>query len=169
MDLRRLRLGEWIAAISGAALIVSLWLPWWDVGSVSFTSWEALSVVDGLLFVLGVFGIAVLPITAVARTTPPSIASESLLVPFALVMAIVCLLRVLNVPDGLEGATRAGLEVSREIGAWLGLLASFGVLVGALVGMRDERLSKPGRPTDQTGVPVSEPQPVEKLPAPPAA
>jgi hypothetical protein len=35
--------------------------------------------------------------------------------------------------------------------------------------MRDERLSKPGRPTDQTGAPVSEPIAVETLPGPPPA
>jgi hypothetical protein len=37
MDLRRLRAGEWIVAVSGAALLASLFLPWYgrDAGSAT--------------------------------------------------------------------------------------------------------------------------------------
>ena len=47
MDLRRLRVGEWLAAVSGLALLASLFLPWYGPGSV--TGWEALSAIDVLL------------------------------------------------------------------------------------------------------------------------
>jgi hypothetical protein len=184
MDLRRLRVGEWITAISGIALLVSLLLPWWRVpiegayyqrpsGEVKYGSfayedvsaWQALSAVDVLLAVLAVGALAVWTVTAVARSTAPGIASQSLLVPFAAVMAVVCLIRVLDVPDRFMFAEL----VDVRYGAWIGLAATFGVLAGDLIAMRDERLGKPGRPTDQTGVPVSEPLAVERLPGPPAA
>ena len=150
MDLRRLRKGEWITAISGIALFVSLFLPWEENGS----GWEVHSVTDILLAVLAVAAIATWAINAFGRTTAPGIASQSLTVPLALVMGIAMLVKVWGYDDH---------------GAWIGLGATFGVLGGVLVGMRDERLSKPGRPTDQTGVPVSEPLAVEKLPGPPPA
>ena len=34
MDLRRLRAGEWLAAAAGVALVVSLFLPWYEIGGV---------------------------------------------------------------------------------------------------------------------------------------
>jgi len=174
MDLRRLRVGEWIAAISGVVLIASLFMPWWklsgrDGRSLEVSAWEALAVTDVLLFVLGVLGVAVLVLTARASAASPGVASASLVTPFALVMAVVCLLRVLNVPDELAPPPGVGAATDAAYGAWIGLAATWGVLVGVLVGMRDERLSKPGRLTDSTGVPVERPVEVEKLPAPPPA
>ena len=78
MNLHRLRKGEWIAAISGAVLIVSLFLPWWegaDGGRLS--GWEALTALDVALALLGLSALAVWAITAVARNTAPGVASGS--------------------------------------------------------------------------------------------
>ena len=150
MDLNRLRVGEWITAISGVVLLISLFLPWDD----AMSGWEALSVTDILLGLVGVAAILLWFVTARAKNTAPGIAFDALLVPFALVMSIVLLIKVWAY-DGT--------------GAWLGLAATLGVLVGTLVAMRDERLSKSGQPTDQTGVPVDAPPAIEKLPAPPRA
>ncbi|MEX1141050.1 MAG: hypothetical protein WD993_06590 [Thermoleophilaceae bacterium] len=182
MDLRRLRIGEWTAAAAGVALIASLWLPWWTSPSGSFerstgagglsresvdwTAWEALAVVDALLLALGVLALATWAIAAVARAAGPGVIAAALLTPFALAMAVVCLVRVLNAPGDLAPP---GAEVGTAYGAWVGLAATLGVLAGTLVAMRDERLGEPGRPTDQTGVPVAEQAPVERLPGPPAA
>lgn len=187
MDLRRLRAGEWIAAASGAALVASLWLPWWKVpvpagpgggrptgsafrvADVEVGAWEALSVADVLLALLGVLAIGLLVLTASARAAAPGVAADALLAPFALAMTVVCALRLLDPPDDFGLSARFAAEPATAYGAWIALAATAGVLVGALVAMRDERLSRPGRPTDQTGVPVAEPPPVEKLPGPPAA
>jgi hypothetical protein len=185
MDLRRLRKGEWILAISGIVLFVSLFLPWWSVptdgayfdrsigssgeffaSAADVSAWAALSVTDVLLALLAIAAAAAWIVTALARNTAPGIAFQSLLVPFALVMTVASLVRVLNTPDAF-GPLADVVDVS--YGAWLGLAATFGVLVGDLVAMRDERLSKPGQPTDQTGVPVSQPLAVEKLAGPPPA
>ena len=59
------------------------------------------------------------------------------------------------------GPTRASSEL------WIGLGAGVVLLAGCMIAMRDERLSAPGRLTDSTGVPVSEPPEIETLPAPP--
>ena len=43
MDLRRLRAGEILLAVSGLVLLVSLFLPWYGTaGDAELTGWEAL-------------------------------------------------------------------------------------------------------------------------------
>jgi hypothetical protein len=162
MDLRRLRAGEWIAAISGTVLVVSLFLPWYMAGDADVSAFEAYAVVDVLLLGTGMLGIALLVVTAVQRTAAVGVASDALLALVAGIVVIVAAIRAANVPGGLEasGADRAAFH-------WIGLVAAAGVLVGAVIAMRDERLSKPGARTDATGVPVDRPPEIETLPAPP--
>jgi hypothetical protein len=150
MDLRRLRLGEWILATSGVVLIVSLFLPW----DAAHNGWQVFSAFDVALALLGAFALGATAIAANARAAGPGVAAEALLTPFALVMLLIFLFKL------------SGFD---EYGAWVGLAATLGVLVGALVAMRDERLSTPGRLTDATGLPVETAVEVEQLPAPPPA
>jgi hypothetical protein len=189
MSLQRLRIGEWVLGVSGAVLLISLFLPWWglegewiglgpggpiegpDHGEgvvTTWTAWQVLSVADILLALLAVLALVVWVL--VARWSAPGLglAGEALLTPLALAMAIVVLVQLLGTPGSLEVPPPIR-DPTVEWGAWLGLLSTFGILAGLLVGMRDERLSRPGQPTDQTGAPVSEPIAVETLPGPPPA
>jgi hypothetical protein len=189
MDLQRLRVGEWIVAISGAVLLISLFLPWWglegnwigrgpggpiegiDRGTGTITTWSAwqvFSVADVFLFLLGALAIAVWVIVARAPAPGLGITFEALAALLAIVMMIVVLVQVLGTPGSLEVPPPLP-DPTLQYGAWLGLASTFGVLFGLLVAMRDERLSAPGELTDQTGHPVSAPIAVETLPAPPAA
>ncbi len=190
MDLRRLRVGEWIAGISGVVLLVSLFVPWWSLPGnwayigpagpaegayfnraddevTKWSAWEVLSVADLLLFVVAILAIVTVLVVARASAAGPGVAAQALVAPLAAVAAIVALVQVLGTPSSLD-LPRPLPRATTEPGAWLGLAATFGVLVGLLVGMRDERLSSAGAPTDATGVPVSAPPPVETLPGPPA-
>ena len=162
MDLRRLRAGEWIAAVSGTVLVVSLFLPWYRAGDAGVSALEAYSVVDVLLLAIGMFGIGLLVVTATQRTAAVGVASDALLTLVAGVVVAVAAIRAANLPGDLEasGAERAAF-------LWIGLAAAAGVVVGAVIAMRDERLSRPGQHTDATGVPVDSPPEVETLPAPP--
>jgi hypothetical protein len=190
MDLRRLRVGEWIAGISGTLLLISLFLPWWSLpgdwiglgpagpvegpgldgpGMVTdWTAWQIFGFADVLLTLLALLAILVFAIVARATAAGPGVAAETLVAPLAVVAAIVALVQVLSTPASLEVAPPLA-QASTEPGAWLGLAATLGVLAGLLVGMRDERLSRDGAPTDATGVPVSAPPPVETLAGPPPA
>ncbi|MDQ3644072.1 MAG: hypothetical protein M3356_00980 [Actinomycetota bacterium] len=161
MDLRRLRAGEWIAAGAGGVLIVSLFAPWYEAGPAQVTAWEAFSMIDVLLFVTGAIGIAVLAITVSQRTTPVGIATQSLAFLVSGPIAVATLIRVLNLPGDLDTVA------DRTPFAWVGLLAAFGVAVGCLVAMRDERTSPPGRLTDPTGLPIEAQPEIETMPAPP--
>ncbi len=184
MDLRRLRAGEWIAAVSGVVLFVSLFLPWYrqepregvqddflrgvarEAGSTDISAWDAFTVVDVMLAGVAVLGVALLVVTAIQKTPAVTIALDGLVGLVVGVALVVVVVRVLNFPDGLEPFDRSPFEVSRTAFILLGPLATFGVFAGAMVAMRDERLSKPGRPTDSTGLPVDAPPAIETLPAP---
>ena len=162
MDLRRLRAGEWIAAAAGVVLIVSLFLPWYESGSFEVTAWKAFRITDVLLLVAGALGLGVLVVTASQETPPLGVATQSLTVLVTGPIALATLIRVLNMPGDLDAA-----GAGRTAIAWIGLVAAFGVTVGCLVAMRDERISSPGRPTDSTGVPIDAQAEIESLPAPP--
>lgn len=194
MKLERLRVGEWIFGVSGVVLLVSLFLPWWglegnwtrlgpggpvegaafertfgsDAPTTTWTAWQVFSVADVLLALLGVLALVV--VYLVARWSAPGLGltGEALTTLLAIPMLIVVLVQILGTPETLEVPPPIP-HATLQYGAWLGFAATFGILFGLLVGMRDERLSRPGELTDQTGAPVSAPIAVETLPAPPPA
>jgi peptidoglycan/LPS O-acetylase OafA/YrhL len=155
MDLRRLRAGEWIAAVSGVALLVSLFLPWYGPGNVS--GWESLAAIDVLLALVAAAGVLLLVVTAVQSVPAVPIAVSTLVVIAGLVGVLLVLFRVIDTPDGTIG---------REWALWLGLAGAAGIIVGAALAMRDERLSPPGGHTDLTGRPVAPPAELDPI-APP--
>lgn len=160
MDLRRLRIGEWSVAAAGLVLLVSLFLPWYSVtgfGAADATAWQAFDVIDIALSLLAVGAVGVLLVTAGPSTPSPGIAYQALLCIGAIVGSVLVLFRLLDPPE-------AGL--SRELGCYLGVVATAGIVVSCLVAMRDERPSADGRLTDSTGVPVAEAPAIETLPAP---
>ncbi len=172
MDLRRLRAGEWMAAAAGLVLVASLFGPWYvrvlpsvaaPAPTDEVSAWEAFTVVDVLLLASGVIGISLLVVVAVQRTAAIGIAAESLAFLVTAPIAVVALIRVANVPDALDTVS----SVDRTPFALLGLLAALAVPVAALVAMRDERRSAPGRPTDTTGLPVDTQPEIEALSVPP--
>jgi hypothetical protein len=155
MDLRRLRVGEWIVGACGVLMLVALFAPWY--GNPSSSAWEAFTILDVILALLALAAIAVPVVTAAHRVPAVSLAWESLTTLAGVVVLVLLLFRVANLPDDLHG---------REAGIWLGLVATLGIVAGGLVAMRDERRSPSGRFTDNAGVPVSAPREIETMPAP---
>jgi multisubunit Na+/H+ antiporter MnhB subunit len=142
MDLRRLRTGEWVAAASGAALLVSLFMPWYEP---STTAWESLAAIDVLLAFVAASGV-LLAIATATHAVPAVPIALSALVTFAGLLGVLLLLfRVLDLPDGATG---------REWALWLGLAGAVGIVAGAVIAMREERATE--------AAPVK----IESLPAP---
>jgi multisubunit Na+/H+ antiporter MnhB subunit len=143
MDLRRLRAGEWVAAASGVALLVSLFLPWY--GPESRTAWESLAAIDVLRAFVAASGV-LLAIATATHAVPAVPIALSALVTFAGIFGVLLVLfRVLDLPDGTTG---------REWALWLGLAGAVGIVAGAVIAMREERAIE--------AAPVK----VESLPAP---
>ena len=159
MDLRRLRVGEWITAISGVALLASLFTPWYGTEDAPATSgFESLAVLDVVLALVAAAAVALLVVTAAQRLPAVPLTFNTLVCLLGLLAVVLVVIRTLDLPDGAD---------AREWGVWLGLAASLGIAVGSLIALRDERLSRPGRPTDLGGAPAPPPSEIETFPAPP--
>ena len=141
MDVSRLRKGEWVAGLSGLALLILLFLPWYGVDiafgaldrlDLAVTAWEAFSVVDLLLLLTALAGLTVAAMAALQRAPALPVASAVIATGIAIVMVLVVLYRILNQPGPNE-------LVGVRIGAYLGLLAVLGVAAGGWLTMGDER------------------------------
>jgi len=150
MDLRRLRAGEWLAAVSGVALLVSLFLPWYGAGEqqgnacvVSYgdtiaggavacgdvTGWESLAAIDILLAFVAASGVLLAIVTANQSVPAVPVALSALIALFGAIGVILVLIRLLDIPDWASG---------REWALWLGLAGSVGIVAGAVLAMREE-------------------------------
>jgi hypothetical protein len=184
MDVRRLRVGEWVLGASALLLFVALFLPWYELGEGIVTgppdvldahasAWDAFTILDVLLAVGALAAIAVVVVTALEAVPAVPIATESLVTLISIVLLVLVLFRLVDAPDltflestDAPGARADVVDVTREIGAWLGLLGTLGMSVGGLLAMRDERRSPAGRHTDLSGAPLDSPPAIETHPAP---
>jgi hypothetical protein len=69
VDVGRIRPGEAVAGVAGAALLVSLFLPWFSSGGFSLDGWESLSFTDLMVAVAGLLGLG-LPLVSAANAKP---------------------------------------------------------------------------------------------------
>jgi hypothetical protein len=156
VDFSRLRQGEIVAGIAGAALIIFLFLPWYSLGidapDVSLpdipgldegpiappdadvdddaSGWDSLTDIDGFLIAAaGLAGIALALLAAAGRRLnigglPRGYVTSGL---GALATALI-VWRIFAQP--IPGA-------DLKVGIFLGLLAAFGVTMGALMALRE--------------------------------
>jgi uncharacterized membrane protein len=121
VDLRRLRAAEWIAVGGGAALIVSLLLPWYDAPTEPLTGFEALTVIDVLLVLVALLALALGVLQATHDTPAKPVGAAVLTVVIGALGVLLVVFRLIDAPaDGLE--VRGG--------AWLGLVAAVAIPVG---------------------------------------
>ena len=151
MDLRRLRIGEWLTGIAGIALLASMFPDWYEAdggpgATGAVNAWEAFAVLDVLVAIVALMAIAVAVMAAVHNTPAVSLAIASLLLTIGTITTIALLVRVLWLPDVNIGGLGAPEDsVSRSLGLWLGLLTTVVATLGALVTMRDQRFPQAAR------------------------
>nr|MBA3421961.1 hypothetical protein [Thermoleophilaceae bacterium] len=111
MDLRRLSPGERIAAVSGIALFVSLFLDWLE----ELTAWELFAVVDVLFTVLALSAVAAAGARGAGINLPRWPLVQVGVVALAITLAVL-----------VEGAERGA-------GIWLCAIAAAGILYGGAI------------------------------------
>jgi hypothetical protein len=144
-------MGEWLVGLTSVALLAITFLPWYgsDGTDTTVTAWEAFSVTDVLIAIAALMGIALFIVTATQRTAAVGQALSGLLLLFAGIAMLCTLFRLVNLP-GEHGVTR-------ELGVWLGALASIGLAASTWRSLLDETFPEAMRPHVE----------VEVLPAPP--
>ena len=134
MDTSKLTLGDQIAAASGIALIIVLFLPWYGVdvnvgafsASESANAWEALSFIDILLFLIGLVAIGV-PVAKAMGSLPDDIPGPLLVLAVGGLAVLLVLFRLIDLPTPDGGG---GVDFGRKIGIFLGLIAAAGITYG---------------------------------------
>jgi hypothetical protein len=139
--MRKLRAGELVTGGSAVLLLVVMFLDWYglDVAlgalgrlDLGANAWEAFGVIDLVLALLVVLGIATLVSQLVGRGPALPVALEVITSTVALIAALLVAYRILNQPGPND-------LVDVKLGAWLGLLATLGVFWGAWKALSDER------------------------------
>jgi uncharacterized membrane protein HdeD (DUF308 family) len=132
MSLRRLRVGELLALVGAACVIVSLLEPWYDGALGRLDAWDTFGPAVILLMAAACAALALVLSNLAERSPalPVSLAVWSILL--GLIAVIAAVVRVLERPDH---------TTSLCAGAWLALAGAVAILAGAWQSLRDERTS----------------------------
>ena len=142
--MRRVRAGELIAGAGAVAMLVVMFLPWYEAGGRDLTAWQAFGIVDVLLAVVAALALAFLA----SQVLGPG---PALPVALGVIAAVPTLLAVLLVAYRILNQPGPNDTVEVRFGAWLGLLATAVTFYGIWRSMSDER----ARPADP---PAPEPE-----------
>ena len=174
MKLNPPRVGEILAGAFGALLVLSLFLPWYrtaepatagcGAGQAScpretVSGFEALAVTDIVLLAVAIAGVALLLLEMTQRTAAVPLAWSALLAPVALIAFALVLWRTLAPPGG---------AADEPVFAFLGLVATGGLAIAVLIGMRNEgygwraRVPRGGGPGGAPGAGLPDPLPVPR-------
>lgn len=143
MDTSRISFGEMIAGVSALALFIFMLLPWYGVsadigvGSISdsASAWEVFSFVDILLFLVILVTVGLVAARA-AGAVPDLPQPPGLIVAGAGAFAVLLIVfRLIVIPDG--DLDVAGVDFSRKIGIFLGLIAAAGITFGGWTAMNE--------------------------------
>jgi hypothetical protein len=158
VELRRLSRGDWVAAVAGVVMLVSLFLPWYSLDGENLTAWQAMAVDDVILALAAVLAIAAAFIVGLPRVSSLSVAATSLAILPAAVGLVLTIYRLVS--------PAPPVDVSLRFGAWLGLAATIAITVGVWTGASDEGQARRSREAErratQEGLARSE---LLKLPA----
>jgi carbon starvation protein CstA len=132
--MRRVRAGELVAGGAGAVLLAAMFLNWYSVSGRDdgLTAWTAFSVVDVLLALVALLGIALALSEVLGRGPALPVALGVITTTLALAGTLLLAYRIVNQPGPND-------LISVEAGAYVALLASLGVFLGAWLSLSDER------------------------------
>jgi hypothetical protein len=140
VDSTKLGVGEIVAGISGLALFVFMFLPWYGVDAVggfdvsgfdaNVNAWEAFSFVDILLFLVAVVVVG-LVVVQLAESTPelPSPPAQIILIA-GIVALVLIVFRLIFTPGVDTAGVEVDVDLGRKIGLFLGLIAAAGIVYG---------------------------------------
>lgn len=129
----RVGYGQFLAAVSGAILIGSLFLNWFGASfagqSEAFNAWQAFSLISVLLYAAGAAGLLYGLWHLFDRGLPSRFGPAVAMSLVGLCAALLIVFRLIVMPDLEPGLAT---QVSPNVGIFIGLIASIGLLAGGL-------------------------------------
>jgi hypothetical protein len=151
-DRDRLSTGELIAGISGLVLLISLWFKWYGVEvegaggvlqnvnfGVSANAWQSFGLIDIILFLVALLAIGVAVMRALNKMPDMPYPPATLLAIAGGIALLLILFRTLSTPVDTGGVD--GIDVSRKIGLWIGLLSAAALTYGGWRAMQESGAS----------------------------
>lgn len=133
MSLSKVRVGELVALVGAACVIVSLLVPYYEAPTGTLAVWDTFGPAAALLLTAVAAGLCLFTATLTERGTALPVVATVWAIPLGLAGVISAIVRLLERPD--HATTICA-------GAWLALAGTLAILAGAWQAIRDERRSK---------------------------
>jgi hypothetical protein len=149
MDLTRLTQGEKIAGVSGIALILIMFIFKWfglEAGTVfghaevTRNAWGSYGFIDIVLFITVVAAVGLAVIKASEAEAGLPVAAGAIVAGLGILSVVLIIISIISPPDFGAGDI-SGIDHTRKIGVWLGLIAAIGVAYGGWRTMQEEGTS----------------------------
>jgi hypothetical protein len=146
-DLSRLRRGEQIAAGAAVLLFILMFFDWYSVSvsagpfgdfSVGGSAWQVFDFLDLYLLVVILAAIGLAVLTATERSPALPVTASVIVTALAALGTLLVLFRLIDTPIG---DVPDGVDVSRTVWAFLGLIAVAAIAYGGYRSMREEGTS----------------------------
>jgi hypothetical protein len=148
-DASRLRSGELIVGVSAVLLFIFMFLSWYGspgsfgLPNVSDDAWDAFSVIDLFLLLTVIVALALVVTQATRRSPAIPVSLSVITTTLAGLSVLLILFRMIDPPGIVDVPAGLGAHLDRtlDIGIYLGLAASLGILYGGYRSMRVEGLA----------------------------
>ena len=154
-DASRLRSGELIAGVSAVLLFIFMFVSWYGLkvntaglGSVAlpavgYDAWDAFSVIDLILLLTVIVALALVVMQATQRSPAIPVSLSVITTTLAGLSVLLILFRIIDPPSMVDvpAVIDAHLDRTLDLGVYLGLVASLGILYGGYRSMRIEGLA----------------------------
>jgi uncharacterized membrane protein HdeD (DUF308 family) len=132
MKPRQFRIGELLALLGAACVVVSLFERSYEGPAGTLTAWETFGPAVVLLMAAACAGLALVVSALTERSTALPVSTAVWGVLLGLIAGVAAVVRVLERPDHATSVC---------VGVWLALAGALAILLGAWQALRDERTS----------------------------
>jgi hypothetical protein len=184
MDFTRLNQGEKVAGVSGILLILIMFVfSWFGLkftgGAGAFAvsvegsrnAWGSYGFIDIVLFITALAAIGLALLAAWEGEMGLPVAASAIVTGLGVLSVVLIVISIISPPDFGANLSGTGIEHTRKIGVWLGLIAAAAVAVGGYMAMQEEGTSFSGeadrfRGGDDAGTGAPPPPPPTSSPPP---
>jgi hypothetical protein len=154
MDFTRLSQGEKVAGVSGILLILFMFIfKWFGLevnvvgppglgfaasGEATRNAWGSYGFIDIVLFItaLAAIGLALLAASEAEMGLP--VAASAIVAGLGILSVVLIVISIISPPDFGADLSGTGIDHTRKIGVWLGLITAAAIAVGGYMAMQEE-------------------------------